>query len=330
MTLACRRRAFTLVELLVVIAIIGILVAMLLPAVQAAREAARRMSCSNNLKQIGLALHNYHDTYKVFPPGWLGQTDDASECFGWSAFVLPFMEQQPLHESLGVSDVYFEVALATAPNPADYRRLFETTLEPFMCPSDSGFNQPGKVHNARRFNGGDGMNAAGYSGNIHPGVSNYMGAIGHRINSAGRNNNSGVFFGRRAMGFQDILDGTSNTVAVGERDTKFCRSGTWLGVRNPNGTGSRGYWTAVGASRAKMNAPDPPFGWKDNDGCGEGFGSLHPGGAQFCMADGSVTFLSEAIEHNWVGSGGNAHKNPNNGVYQRLLSRDDGLPISGL
>src|SRR5688572_21241712 len=99
-----RPRGFTLVELLVVIAIIGILVALLLPAVQAAREAARRMSCGNNLKQISLGLHNYHDTYKAFPAGWFdfGGAANNFESWGWSAMLLPFVEQQPLHDQMGV------------------------------------------------------------------------------------------------------------------------------------------------------------------------------------------------------------------------------------
>src|SRR4026207_1557814 len=97
------RRAFTLVELLVVIAIIGILVALLLPAVQAAREAARRMQCGNNLKQIGLALHNYNDTYKVFPSGFMYHGIPTQECWGWGALILPFVEQAPLHNQIQVS-----------------------------------------------------------------------------------------------------------------------------------------------------------------------------------------------------------------------------------
>src|SRR5688572_27645245 len=102
-------RGFTLVELLVVIAIIGILVALLLPAVQAAREAARRMQCGNNLKQIGISIHNYHDTYKSFPSGWIcpsvatGAMAVDQESWGWSSLILPFMEQQALHDQLGVT-----------------------------------------------------------------------------------------------------------------------------------------------------------------------------------------------------------------------------------
>ena len=117
-------RGFTLVELLVVIAIIGILVSLLLPAVQAAREAARRMSCENNVKQIALAMHNYHDTYKKFPPGYITKTPcnspavwsacNAGELgiYGWGAFILPVVEQAPLHDLLRVGQVTLDQALA--------------------------------------------------------------------------------------------------------------------------------------------------------------------------------------------------------------------------
>ncbi|MDP6554755.1 MAG: DUF1559 domain-containing protein, partial [Pirellulaceae bacterium] len=141
-----KTRGFTLVELLVVIAIIGILVALLLPAVQAAREAARRMSCSNNLKQIGIALHNYHDTYKTFPPDaiWWGgnrktglsrTTNNAGVSGGqrnytWIALILPFMEQQPLHDRID-----FKVP-GLRQNIGNNTELQSVVLPAFLCPSD--------------------------------------------------------------------------------------------------------------------------------------------------------------------------------------------------
>src|SRR4051794_12352321 len=141
------RRAFTLVELLVVIAIIGILVALLLPAVQGAREAARRMSCSNNLHNIAIALHNYHDSLGSFPSGWLYKSTEPDfwESWGWSAFLLPFIEQKNLQDQLGVNVNPLRVQLDPNMNPngvtgaAQVQTGVETPLKIFMCPSDSGF-----------------------------------------------------------------------------------------------------------------------------------------------------------------------------------------------
>ncbi|HRX78605.1 MAG TPA: DUF1559 domain-containing protein, partial [Pirellulaceae bacterium] len=133
-----RVSGFTLVELLVVIAIIGILVALLLPAVQAAREAARRMQCGNNLKQIGLSMHNYHDTYKTLPPGYLMKRTSPTVClpnlnsWGWGALLLPFMEQSPLHDKLKVGDISIFQAGAT---PALLAAM-NVSINSYRCPSD--------------------------------------------------------------------------------------------------------------------------------------------------------------------------------------------------
>ncbi|PHS05456.1 MAG: prepilin-type cleavage/methylation domain-containing protein [Blastopirellula sp.] len=336
MRISKKMRGFTLVELLVVIAIIGILIALLLPAVQQAREAARRMQCTNNFKQLGIALHNYHDTIGSFPPGWMRPAGNNRESFAWSALILPQLEQPAMYEELQVSKRQFVETLEDIPgltnyNAAEFKKLGETPLKAFMCPSDSGYNGDGQSHNNRHFNGGTGNNANSWGNSWHPGVSNYMGVMGHR-DTAAHNKNSGLLYGGSSTSFKDIIDGSSNTAFVGERDTLDCRSGNWLSVRNGGGAGSRGVYTAVGHSRPKLNQDaDTASGgirWSNSSGCGEGFSSLHPGGALFLLGDGSVRFVTETIGHRWVGNGNNAHKNTNNGAYQRMLSRDDKLVIS--
>jgi len=315
-----KRVGFTLVELLVVIAIIGILVALLLPAVQAAREAARRMSCSNNMKQIGLALHNYHDTHKTFPPGYFRLLGGSAETWAWSTLILPFMEQQSMHDGLGVTR--YNLFQTPAASAAAAKILLETPLPAFMCPSDTGFPPPGAIHNDRRFDGGIFWNSTNYT----PGISNYMGVMGHR-DVSGTTANTGIFFAQKGVSFRDILDGTSSTFAVGERETIFCRAGAWVGIRNPNGAGSRGVYTSLGNNRPKLNQDTLVINWNANDGCGEGFSSLHPGGAQFALCDGSVRFVSETIDHRWINNNANTHGDSRNGTYQRLMTCADGLPV---
>ncbi len=334
--LRAARTGFTLVELLVVIAIIGILIALLLPAVQAAREAARRAQCSNNLKQIGLALHNYHDTHKTFPTGFFRDGAGNRESYAWSALSLPFMEQQAIYDRLQVTRAFLYRNLTDfAGNPAQLDPLVAaatTPLPTFMCPSDTGFVEPGLIHANRDFRDGIGVLAAGL-GNWKPGVSSYPGVAGHRDVANG--DNTGIFWRNSRVKLRDILDGTSNTLAVGERDTKHCRGGSWVGIRNPNATGNRGVFVAVGTSWPKINQPDPPIAWSTNNvGCGSGFSSMHPGGAQFLLCDASCRFIAETIHHNHIcDTAANVNctlndcDDPANGTFQRLCTRDDGLTV---
>ena len=228
------RIGFTLVELLVVIAIIGILIALLLPAVQAAREAARRSQCSNNLKQLGLALHNYHDVHHKLPyngditvPGWLGQPGDHG---GYMVRLLPFIEQQPLYNQLNPYNV--ELSVTTAGTP-----VYEVIIPTIICPSD---NHQGFYTDSQNY------------GTQKRAVSNYSASMGSQNNSpCGTHNN---YFGHgpdvrnddwslslnRLSGvighwqvsarFADITDGLSNTIALGEvrpRCENHVRNG-WL------------------------------------------------------------------------------------------------------
>lgn len=332
------RRGFTLVELLVVIAIIGVLVGLLLPAVQAAREAARRSSCQNNLRQLGIANHNYHDVHQTFPPGWIEMPNANEETWGWGAFLLPFMEQENLSRELGVTRGSLMARMAANTSGTPPTQIYpdtRTVLKVFICPTDTGHNA-GLSHNARSFNGGVGYTAAGFTTDptTIAGHSSYIGVMGHR-DVANATSNTGCFYGNSRTGIGDITDGSSNTIMIGERETQNCRGATWLGVRNTNATGSAGVLMVAGHSRPKMNQETNGTGgipWNmDDTGCGEGFASLHPGGAQFLFGDSSVRFIAETIGHNWATEGINVNgsirdsKLPQNGIYQRLMTRDDKL-----
>ena len=199
------RGGFTLVELLVVITIIGILIALLLPAVQAAREAARRMSCSNNLHQMGIALHGYHTVHRCFPPGCIEPSFRVSggRQFGWSAFLLPYLEQQPLHEKIDF----------TQPCYADANAEAAATVVPgYLCPSKprSSFLVDGRA------------------------ASDYGGLFGEAIppnpGDGSWQSDNGMMIYDRAIRIADILDGTSNTLCISE-DSDWA-DGQWINGLN--------------------------------------------------------------------------------------------------
>ena len=329
------RSGFTLVELLVVIAIIGILVGLLLPAVQAAREAARRMQCSNNLKQLGLAMHNYHDTLKRFPPGVVRPHDVPTafrEAWGWGTLILPYIEQTPLYNSLGASQADYATRLALA--GATVVPLTKTRIGSFICPSDSGYTEPGSVHADRNYQTGVGFIASGQTGPYLPGSSNYIGVSGHLHNAIP---NTGIVGRGTGVRMSEITDGTSNTYMIGERDTLRCRGGSWVGSRQFSGGASLGDLLVMGHSKPKLNLSTSIVAWNVQFyGCGVGFSSLHTGGAQFVLADGSVRFVSDSIDHFWGNPSGNVtvgapgdESDPRNGVYQRMMSMRDGLVTAG-
>ena len=312
-----RRRAhsgFTLVELLVVIAIIGILIALLLPAVQAAREAARRAHCTNNLKQIGLALHNYHDAMGTFPTGIVATTPPNNPKWGWSALILPYIEQGPLHETLNVKgmELFPQITAAVGGNTTLDAAL-KTVISAYRCPSDvAGDRITGTDPAVQRvFNNGSG-------GQYQAPVANYIGCAG-LYNRATLNN--GVLFANSVVGFRDIVDGTSNVIAVGERSDDCWRGpGTWLGAADLTTTSSGVYHT-IGNVLWPINDPVPAQ-------CRDGFGSLHPGGAMFVFCDGSVQFLSETITSN-ADTGDSTYNKSAIGLFQQLGIRDDGMPLKG-
>jgi prepilin-type processing-associated H-X9-DG protein len=247
------------------------------------------------------------------------------------------LEQKPLHDSLGVTkgNLWEIISNTTDPN---YRAYVEQPLKILMCPSDTGYDGAGQVVPARDFDNGTGAQMKGWT-QFQPGVSNYMGNFGHRsiLSSTAMpptvmQQNTGIFWRNSRVNSASVIDGLSNTVAVGERESRNGRSGAWVGVMNPRGGGQRAATLIVGTSRVKQNQPEgtaAPFRWQDNQGCGSGFTSLHPNGAQYVFCDGSVHFLTDSIGFQWVGNGLAANEDPQNGLYQRLLSRNDELPLIG-
>ena len=290
------RAAFTLIELLVVITIIGILIALLLPAVQAAREASRRSSCTNNLKQLGLALHGYHDALGSFPPGYLYVARDVEE-WGWAVFLFPYLEQKSRHKILNVN----QGRLTDAILDAQLRRSLQDRISVLRCPSDGG----GKLLPSkwRKFDDG----AAGIGG-FEPAAANYVGVLG-LYDLAGNYPNNGVLYGNSGVSTDDIPDGTSHTLGIGERHMQ-CHSGAWCGNKNPAGNRDDGIYFTVGRVSTPINA-SPPFQ------CEEGFSSPHPGGANFMICDGSVRYLSETID---FGSGSMARQDDD-----RIGDSEDGM-----
>lgn len=315
-----RRHAFTLVELLVVIAIIGVLIALLLPAVQQAREAARRMQCSNNFKQIGLALHNYHDTYQTFPSGFM--YDSTSNVrWSWGALILPFIEQGSMHDQIGVT----KQRLTDCIGNADCLALVKTPIDGYRCPSDTMPDQnPWPTYG---------------SNNENIGTSNYIGNEG-MVHIMQAEKSHGMFHGNSGIKMRDVTDGTSNTIFVGERDgadvdlaattngRNARRGGVWAGTMNASRKWPKGVMDVLASFAQPMNRSTVAGA----DHNGKGFGSLHPGGSQFLMVDGSVRFVPETIEYRtsdfyWDNPDPTHYNVTNLGVYQLLGVRNDGQPV---
>ncbi len=318
---------FTLVELLVVIAIIGILIALLLPAVQAAREAARRSACTNNMKQIALAVHNYHDVHKVFPPASAGYQGTAyagcpgwvlSNGFSWRCLILPQLEQAPLYNKMNFKYHYqgcypqgdlrpfpYMGSPTNDPQPVGY-----TLIPTFMCPSDPtprvGSDAP----------------------------TNYAGIWGDLARPE-LNPPRGIFAARVPVSVANVLDGTSNTAMIGEvyrgkqiqhavtqgflnmercrrwvEETAYCGAST---NRPPN------WGPANVQDPAPYIASADLITWTDSvcAGCFQDIdrrpiSSLHPGGALAAYADGAVKFISETVDRQvWANTGTMAGKEPN-------------------
>jgi prepilin-type processing-associated H-X9-DG protein len=306
-----------LVELLVVIAIIGILIALLLPAVQAAREAARRMQCSSRMKQVALALHNYQNALQVFPPGCIDDGVRQRQQWGWAVFILPYLEKGSLYRELAPN----QRRLVDVLNDPVARTLIQQPMAVFRCPSD---RTPETLQGTEQIRDLDGEAPVGTD--FFGGTSNFMGVAGFW--DIGDEPANGIFFPNSAIDFRDIRDGTSNTFALGERD-RYCAAGIWAGVRDSRGSGPRGADYVLGRVSIKLNDPRNV----GNDRCCEGFSSAHAGGANFALCDGSVRFINENIRFNNAGITNFNFPVPvatfatTLGTYQKLGIRDDGEVI---
>jgi prepilin-type N-terminal cleavage/methylation domain-containing protein/prepilin-type processing-associated H-X9-DG protein len=290
------RPAFTLIELLVVIAIISTLIGLLLPAVQKVREAAARLKCDNNLKQIGLALHNYHDVNRHFPAGYVSGVaangSDTGPGWGWATYILPNIEQTGLYSALHL-DQPIEAAANAGPRV--------TPLSIYFCPSDTA--PPTSL--AMNFSA---SGAAGASICVVASA-NYVGVFG---DSEPGVDGEGVFFRNSTIAIKDITDGASSTLLAGERSVKMGPA-TWTGsvtganmyepLNGPQVEDGSGM--VLGQARRPPGAPNGEV----NE-----FSSRHHGGANFVFADGHVAFIPASIDP---------------AIYQALATRAGGEPISG-
>ncbi|QDU64934.1 putative major pilin subunit [Planctomycetes bacterium Pan216] len=327
-TLRIRDRGFTLVELLVVIAIIGVLVALLLPAIQQAREAARRSQCANNFKQLGVALHNYHDAHGAFPPAVITTEDAGNVCnpntggrdasrAPWTVMLLPFMDEQqrydrfnfeqPFPYGMNTSGVgHNGIGAANIPQVLD-------PLAKFQCPSDplSG-NTPRNNYFACM--GGGPQPPTGEDA-AYPCANNDAG-----LQLAVFFNNGTMFINSKVR-LASLSDGSAKVFALGESVYQNARSGfpsaynTWATGTHP-GTGR---WVMLSSTAAAVDSINSrPFNrgttgnWVDQNRL---FGSHHPGGCYFAMGDGSTHFVSETIDLQ---------------VYRQLAARDDNQPLGGV
>jgi len=356
------RRGFTLIELLVVIAIIAVLIALLLPAVQSAREAARRAQCTNNLKQIGLAIANYESANGAFPIGTQNGSDNAALCglgqgSGYSLFasILGTMEQQSIYNAINFSIPPGGHTFAGPWGTVDAGAVNHTGLiariNSYVCPSDS--DQQPLTTSTNAYSQSSYAGSAGTFDIWHWWCGCPVQVGGRSCQGSKQIAGDGIFFGNRSVRMQEITDGTSNTFAVGETSRfqpdpdSWCNEWTrclYFGSSVANSTRPQGLASTV----ATINAAFMPGDYSLIDGAGlpvtgecdswlwmqvgydgrqigqYGFRSFHPGGANFLFCDGSVHFIKQSISMG----------NPNytapisTGIYRQLSTRKGGEVVS--
>jgi prepilin-type N-terminal cleavage/methylation domain-containing protein/prepilin-type processing-associated H-X9-DG protein len=305
-----RRRGFTLIELLVVIAIIGVLIGLLLPAVQAAREAARRAQCTNNLKQIGLALHNYQSSFGVFPPGYSSlwrldggdagtAQDDIGHGWGWASMILPQMEQPSVWNAIN-----FGLTMTYRDNDTAQVIRFSS----YLCPSDN----PKELIPVR--------DEANVNTIYTVASAHYVAMYGTGEVGEAPGNGNGMFYRNSSNTFRDLLDGSSQTFMVGERSHNLSyvtwtgrAIGGWLHKTSSFEGGNDQYSVDPEESFTMILGPvgveDGPRTPNQPRAHVEDYYSHHPGGVNFLFGDGSVKFIKNQISPR---------------VYQSLATRGGG------